>query len=472
MVLQAEIGLIGVGVMGAALALNMAEKGVTVAIHDKDFDKMQACADQAAHLSGHIVIAETPDALVGALAPPRPILMLAPAGVVDEVIAEYRPLLAKGDLLIDAGNANFHDTRRRTAALEAEGFAYLGIGVSGGAEGARHGPAIMAGGSRDLWARVEAPLTAIAARFNDEPCCAWFGPDGAGHFVKTIHNGVEYADMQMIAEAYGVMRDGLGMTAEAMSAVFKRWATGPLASYLIEITGEALATVDTAAGAPLIDVIQDRAGQKGTGRWSAIEALHLAAPAPAIDAAVAARNLSARKTEREKVEALFGAAPQPLNGALGSEDAVVSLLEQALLAGKIAAYAQGFEVFKAASGEYAWGLDFAAIARGWRAGCIIRSVLLDDIARALNDTPEVNLIATPFFVDMMWANEGGLRRIVAAAASHGLPAPALSSALSYFDQLRTGRGTANMIQIQRDFFGRHGFARIDREGDGWHGPWA
>ncbi|MEM8752020.1 MAG: NADP-dependent phosphogluconate dehydrogenase, partial [Pseudomonadota bacterium] len=320
--------------------------------------------------------------------------------------------------------------------------------------------------------RVEGPLKAIAARHGDEPCCEWFGPDGAGHFVKTIHNGVEYADMQMIAEAYGIMRDGLGMDAAETAEVFRRWNQGPLASYLIEITGEALATVDEATGRPLVEVVQDRAGQKGTGRWSAVEAQRLAAPAPAIEAAVAARNLSARKTERERMEALFGPAPRPLGDAIGDRAAAIATLEAALLAGKIAAYAQGFEIFKAASTQYAWGLDLGAIARVWRAGCIIRSVLLDDIARAVDESPEVNLIGTPFFADLMRANESGLRRAVAAAAAHGLAAPALGSALAYFDQLRTGRGVANMIQTQRDFFGRHGFERVDRAGGGWHGPWA
>ena len=468
--MNADIGLIGVGVMGAALSLNLAEKGYTVAIHDRDFDKMTECALAARDLSGSIEVAESPEPLVAAIRPPRPILMLVPAGpVVEYIIEEYQGLLAPGDLLIDAGNANFHDTRRRTEALEAKGFAFLGLGVSGGAEGARHGPAIMAGGSKDLWARVEEPLKAISARHGDEPCCDWFGPDGAGHFVKTIHNGIEYADMQMIAEAYGVMRDGLGMTPGEMAGVFETWNEGPLSSFLIEISGKTLATEDPETGEPLIDMIQDRAGQKGTGRWSAVEAQHLAAPAPAIEAAVAARNISARKAQRIRKEEIFGAAPQQLDADRGQ---VIADLGQALIAGKIAAYAQGFEIFKAASAEYGWALDLAAIARVWRAGCIIRSVLLDDMARALSEDHVTNMIGTPFFAELMKDNEGGLRRVVAMAATHGLPAPALSSALSYFDMLRTGRGTANMIQIQRDFFGHHGFERVDRDGKGFHGPWA
>lgn len=468
--MEADIGVIGAGVMGAALALNFAENGYRVAIHDRDFDRMQACASEAEALEGEVRIAETAEVLVEAIAAPRPILVMVPAGdLVDAIIDEYRPLLSAGDLLIDGGNANFHDTRRRAAALEAEGYAFLGLGVSGGAEGARRGPSIMAGGSPDLWSRVEGPLKAIAASHEGEPCCEWFGTDGAGHFVKTIHNGVEYADMQMIAEAYGVMRDGLRMDPAEIGAVFDGWNEGPLGSYLIEITGAALEASDGLTGAPLIDLIQDRAGQKGTGRWSAVEAQHLAAPAPAIEAAVAARNISARKTERVRMEALYGAAPQALPG---DRQTTITALESALIAGKIAAYAQGFEVFKAASAEYGWALDYAAIARVWRAGCIIRSVLLDDIARALGGGDDAHLMATPFFADLMRAHQGGLRATVAAAAASGLPTPALSSALSYFDMLRTGRGTANMIQIQRDYFGRHGFERVDREGRDFHGPWA
>ncbi|MEX2519924.1 MAG: NADP-dependent phosphogluconate dehydrogenase [Paracoccaceae bacterium] len=470
--MDAEIGLIGIGVMGAALALNMAERGFRVAVHDRDFDKMQAAHDAAAGMKGSIEVAETPQALIEAIRAPRPILFLVPAGKpVDDVIADLRPLLAAGDLLIDAGNANFHDTRRRTAALEAEGLAFLGLGISGGAEGARHGPSIMAGGSPALWSRVETVLKAIAARHDGEPCCDWFGPDGAGHFVKTIHNGVEYADMQMIAEAYGVMRDGLGMEAGEIAAAFAAWNESELSSYLIEITATVLAALDPSTGGALIDLVQDRAGQKGTGGWAALEALRLSAPAPAFEAAVAARNLSARKAERRRLEEIFGPAPRPLGDALGAREAALGALHDALLAGRIVSYAQGFEVFRAASAEYGWGLDLAAIARVWRAGCIIRSALLDDISAALEAAPEINLIGAPVFVAAMKAAEPGFRAVVSTAAAHGLPAPAFASSLAYFDQLRTARGTANLLQLQRDFFGRHGFEMIDRDGVGLHGPW-
>ena len=472
--MTADIGLIGAGVMGAALALNLAEKGYGVALFDRDLAKSQACATAARDqsLNGAVTACETAADMVAHIRTPRPVLLLVPAGdIVDSVIADLRPLIDKGDLIIDAGNANFHNTRARTKALEADGYAFLGLGVSGGSEGARHGPAIMAGGSKALWSRVEEPLKAISAKHDGEPCCEWFGADGAGHFVKTIHNGIEYADMQMIAEAYGVMRDGLGMQAGEIGAVFQRWNEGPLGSFLIEITGKAAQTADPDTGVPLLDVIQDKAGQKGTGRWSVIEAQHLAAPASAMEAAVIARNISARKDERLEMEALFGPAPSELGDSMGDRTATLAALEQALIAGKIACYAQGFEIFKAASKEYDWGLDYAAIARVWRAGCIIRSVFLDDIARVLGENAEAHLMTAPFFADLMRTNQSGLRKTVAACAAHGLPAPALSAALSYFDMYRTGRGTANMVQIQRDFFGHHGFERVDRNGGGYHGPW-
>lgn len=471
--MNADIGLIGAGTMGAALALNMAEKGFRVAIHDRDYDKMQAAADAAAGMEGAILIAESPEALVEAIRAPRPIILLVPAGpAVDRIIDEWRPLIDKGDLLIDGGNANFHDTRRRTAALEAEGYAFLGLGLSGGAEGARRGPSIMAGGSPALWSRVEPVLKAIAARFGDQPCCEWFGPDGAGHFIKTIHNGVEYADMQAIAEAYGVMRDGLGMGAAEIADVFDYWRGGPLGSYLIDITAEVLRVTDRETGRPLVDLVQDRAGQKGTGGWSAIEALHLATPAPAIEAAVTARSLSARKTTRQRIEELYGPAPRPLGDGYWDRTGALIALHDALLTARLTTYAQAFEIFRAASHEYAWGLEPAAIARVWRAGCIIRSVLLDDLAAALKASPEINLLRAPVFVETLRASQDGLRRTVSAATAHGLPVPALSASLAYFDQIRTSRGVANLIQLQRDFFGRHGFERIDNDGSGLHGPWA
>ena len=393
---------------------------------------------------------------------------MVPAGApVDQMIAALRPLLDRDDLIIDCGNANFHDTRRRAAEAEAQGSPYLGVGVSGGEEGARHGPSIMGGGPKPAWDRVAPILEAIAARFDDTPCATWMGPDGAGHFVKTVHNGIEYADMQMIAEIYGIMRDGLAFEAEEVAMAFEAWNRGPLKSYLIEITGEVARAIDPETGLPVIDIILDRAGQKGTGRWTAIEAQHLGAPATTIEAAVAARNISARVEERA---ARRRPLPARLAGAMPSDPALVDRLQEALLAGKIACYAQGFGLLAAASAEFGWSLPMAGIARVWRAGCIIRSALLDDMARALEADPALNLMFAPRFAEMLTGTHGSLRAVVAQAALSGIATPALAAALGYFDMMRTRRSTANLLQAQRDFFGAHGFERIDRPG-AFHGPW-
>jgi 6-phosphogluconate dehydrogenase len=388
-----------------------------------------------------------------------------PAGqAVDDQLAALTPHLGPDDLVIDAGNANFHDTNRRTAA--GLPFRFIGIGVSGGEEGARHGPAIMAGGTSDDWARMAPVLQAIAARAEDgTPCADHMGPAGAGHFVKAVHNGIEYADMQMIAEVYGVMRDGLGMGAPVIGSTFQRWNDGILRSYLVEISGKVALAADPVSGGPLLDVILDAAGQKGTGRWTVIEAQNLAAPIPVIEAAVMTRNVSARLAERAAGEALFGPAPVPVQG-LTPED-----LEQALIAGKILCYAQGFAMMSAAGAEFGWALDMPAIARVWRAGCIIRSAMLNDMAGALADDAGRNLMLAPFFADHLRRSVPALRRVVAAGALHGLACPALASGLAWFDMMRTARGTANMIQAQRDFFGLHGFKRLDGR-DLPHGPWA
>ena len=388
---------------------------------------------------------------------------------VDEQIAALKKLMAKDDIIIDAGNANFRDTMRRFQELEGSGLTFIGMGVSGGEEGARHGPSIMVGGTPASYARVEKVLTAIAAKFKGEPCCAWLGPNGAGHFVKTIHNGIEYADMQMIAEIYGVLRDGLGMAPKAIGEVFVKWNKGRLNSYLIEITAAVLAANDPKSGKPMVDMIVDSAGQKGTGRWAVIEAQMMGVPATAIEAAVAARSLSAMRAERSVAESLYAKAAKARS--LGDPVSLIDKLELALFAGKIAAYAQGFAVLEAASREFSWNLPMATIARIWRAGCIIRSQFLDTIATAFEkDKGLSNLLLAPDFVTMMQNATPALRHIVARGAQEGLPLPALSSALAYFDSYRQQRGTANLIQAQRDFFGAHGFKRLDAEGD-FHGPW-
>jgi 6-phosphogluconate dehydrogenase len=470
---MADIGLIGLGVMGANLALNMAEKGNSVAVYNRTAAKTDAFMSHAGALAKNLVATKTLPDLAKAIAEPKPVVLMVTAGpAVDQEAEVLAGLMKPGDIIIDCGNANFRDTQRRVAELKAKGIDFLGIGVSGGEEGARHGPSIMAGGDPKAWARVEKIFNAIAAQFDGEPCCALCGPDGAGHFVKTIHNGIEYADMQMIGEVYGVMRDGLGMTPPQMAEVFAHWNEGPLKSYLIEITSKVLSVIDEKTGKPIVDVIQDTAGQKGTGRWSVMEAQDLGVPATVIEAAVAARALSAQKKERVAAEKRFGAAPRKFDGTLNAE-AILKALEGALLAGKIAAYAQGFAVMAKASETWNWNLPLGTIAKIWRAGCIIRSVFLDDISKAYAASGTVgNLMNIEPFTGLLKANNESLRLIVAEALLKGIPMPALSSALAYFDLSRTARSTADLTQAQRDFFGAHGFERLDAPGVVSHGPWA
>ncbi|MGB8313955.1 MAG: NADP-dependent phosphogluconate dehydrogenase [Aestuariivirga sp.] len=466
---QAEIGLIGLGVMGSNLALNIAEKGNRIAVFNRTSARTDAFMASAGNLKGDLIPAKTMEDFIASIRPPRPVIIMVKAGeAVDEQIAALKKLMAKDDIIIDAGNANFRDTMRRFKELEGSGLTFIGMGVSGGEEGARHGPSIMVGGTPASYARVEKVLTAIAAKYMGDPCSAWLGPNGAGHFVKTIHNGIEYADMQMIAEIYGVLRDGLGLGPKAIGNIFAKWNKGRLNSYLIEITAAVLAATDPKTGAPMVDVILDSAGQKGTGRWAVIEAQMMGVPATAIEAAVAARSLSAMKDERVAAAVPYAKAK---SNSLGDPNSLIDKLELALFGGKIAAYAQGFAVLEAASKEFAWDLPMATIARIWRAGCIIRSQFLDTIATAYEQNKGLsNLLRAPAFVTMMQGATPALRHVVARCAQEGLPVPALSSALAYFDSYRQARGTANLIQAQRDFFGAHGFKRLDAEGD-FHGPW-
>jgi 6-phosphogluconate dehydrogenase len=463
----ADIGLIGLGTMGSNLSLNIAEKGHRIAVFNRTPSRTDDFVANAGELSDRVVPCYSIADLAAAIRPPRPVIVMVQAGKpVDEQIELLKPVLSERDIIIDAGNANFHDTVRRFSELSGTGLTFIGMGVSGGEEGARHGPSIMVGGTRESYARVEDVLTAISAKYEGEPCCAWLGEGGAGHFVKTIHNGIEYADMQMIAEIYGVLRDGFGMEPKAIGEVFGSWNKGRLNSYLIEITAKVLAADDPKTGKPVVEIILDRAGQKGTGRWSVIEAQTLGIPATAIEAAVAARVISGMKDERLAAEKVYGGP-----GRITSYGALIPDLELALFAGKIAAYAQGFAVMAGASKEFGWGLPLATIAKIWRAGCIIRSQFLGTIAAAFEESANApNLLMAPAFTEMMKEAHPALRRVVARAAEAGLPMPALSSALAYFDGYRQGRGTSNLIQAQRDFFGAHGFERIDAEG-AHHGPW-
>lgn len=466
---SAHFGLIGLGTMGAALALNIAEKGYPVAVFNRTASATDAFMDRAGAegLAGQLTPTKSLEALVAAITPPRAIILMVPAGpVVDQQIEALAPLLDKGDLIIDAGNANYTDTERRAAQAADADWDFMGIGVSGGEEGARHGPSIMVGGKPAQWDRVGEMLSAISAKYEEEPCAALMGPGGAGHFVKMVHNGIEYADMQMIAETYALMRDGMGFDVTRIADTFERWNEGPLASYLIEISGKVSRANDPISGGPMLDAILDAAGQKGTGRWTAIEAQKLAVAIPVIEAAVVARNLSAQVDARKHGAEVFGAMPD----ALPERALDAAMLEGALIAGKILCYAQGFDMLARASAEFDWSLPMPEIARIWRNGCIIRSAMLNDMATALAENPGENLIFAQPFTKMLADNAAVLRRVVIAATDAGIAVPALAAGLSWFDSMRTPRGSANMIQAQRDFFGAHGYVRLDGK-DAPHGPW-
>jgi 6-phosphogluconate dehydrogenase len=463
----ADIGLIGLAVMGSNLALNIAEKGYTIAVHNRSPGRIDEFVEEARAegLENRTLPLYDLPAFVQAVKRPRSIIIMVKAGQpVDAMIEQLLPLLEEGDAIIECGNSLYLDTQRRFDYLKPKGIGYLGVGVSGGEEGARHGPSIMVGGSEEQWHNAEAVLTAIAAKFNGESCCAYLGEGGAGHFVKTIHNGIEYGDMQMIAEVYGVMRDGMGMSTKDCAAVFKEWNKGPLNSYLIEITGHVLDAVDPETGSPLVDLILDKAGQKGTGVWSAIAAQQMGVPATAIEGAVAARSISSRKDERVAAQGIYGTPKR------SKTDVTLADLEKALLAGKIVSYAQGFAVIAKASEENGWALPLATIAKIWRAGCIIRSRFLDQMSAAYAKGGNTNLLVVPDFVDIMKDAHQSLRKVVAAAAIGEYPMICLSAALSYFDSYRQAQGTANLIQGQRDFFGAHGF-EIPGRGSDLHGTW-
>lgn len=460
-----QIGLYGLGTMGSALALNMADKGIAVAVSNRTADAIPAFLDEAGPLAARITPCDDLAALIGALPRPRLLLAMIPStGPMDGFLDTVLPMLAPGDTVIDAGNADFHDTRRRAARLAEHDMHFVGLGVSGGEAGARHGPSMMMGGAQDSWDRLEPILTAIAARYQGEPCVARLGPDGAGHFVKTVHNGIEYADMQMLAEVTELLRHGAGYDLSRIADLYDRWNAGPLESYLMEITAHVLRPDDPATGKPVVDIIVDSAGQKGTGRWTVIEAVRLGQSATLIEAAVAGRAWSAERGVRQAAEATFG-------GERGSLEVDETRLEQALRAARVLEYAQGFRILAAASDAYDWQLDPARIAEIWRAGCIIRARMLDDIAQAFRDgPPDGQLFLAPRFAEPLAVGIPALRALVTQAMQAGFALPVLSAALTFWDTLRQSRGSAALIQAQRDYFGRHGFARIDAEG-AHHGPW-
>ncbi len=461
-----QIGIYGLGTMGSALALNMAEEGFEVAVTNRETSWIVDFVREADELRGNLNPYVTLKEFIHGMQTPRVILFMIPSGApLDSMIEKIVPLLDQGDTIIDGGNSDFNLTRRRSAELTAQGIHFVGMGVSGGEEGARHGPSIMVGGTEHSWTQLKPVVQAIAAKFEGDPCVDHLGPDGAGHFVKTVHNGIEYADMQMIVEVYGMMR-AAGRAPAEMGAVFTGWNEGALKSYLVEITGKVLAATDPDSGAPMVDVILDKAGQKGTGRWTVIEALKLGQSASTIEAAVGARSWSSMKDLREIGEKALAAKAE------AAPEVSDQQFEQALLAARIIAYAQGFTLLAAASEEYEWSLNLSRVAEIWRAGCIIRSALLDDISTAFQSPPPgANLILDDGFAAMLAENIRSLRDVVVAAAASGAPVPALAAALSYYDSMRHARGTANLIQGQRDFFGAHGFERVDRTGKGFHGPW-
>ncbi len=464
-----KIGLVGLGVMGHNLALNMERNGFPVAGYDLDAAKTRAFLEGQA--KGKAIIGvETPAALMQALEKPRRVLMMVPAGsAVDSAIAHLKPHLEPGDILIDGGNSFFLDTERRNKELEAEGFNYIGAGVSGGEEGALWGPAIMPGGQREAWEALAPNFYAIAARAPDgSPCVEYMGPRGAGHYVKMVHNGIEYGDMQLIAEVYDVLHRGLGLAAPELHTIFAEWNEGELKSYLIEITANILAKTDPETGQPMVDVILDEAQQKGTGKWASQNALDVGAPIPTINAAVESRIISALKPQRVKASHVL-AGPTPKYE--GDKRKLVNAARDALYASKITSYAQGLGLLKIASKEYKYDLRLGEIAKIWRAGCIIRASLLGDIMAAYGRDPNlVNLLLDDAFRAAVKSRQDNWRLVVQTAVGLGIPALAMSASLAFFDAYRSERLPANLTQAQRDYFGAHTYRRVDKPGV-FHTEW-
>lgn len=467
----AQIGIAGLAVMGENLVLNMADKGFKVSVYNRTSGKTDTFIQGRAKgktVYGYHDIAD----FIASLERPRKVMMMLKAGeVVDQFIERILPFLDEGDVVIDGGNSNYHDTLRRVSEVEKRGFKYIGTGVSGGEEGALKGPSIMPGGSESAWPQIKPVFQAIAAKVNgDEPCCEWMGPGGAGHFVKMVHNGIEYGDMQLICEAYQIMKVGLCMTAEEMHQVFDGWNKGELSSYLIEITADIFAYKDE-DGRPLVDKILDTAGQKGTGKWTVNSALDAGIPLSLISESVFARCLSALKNIRVEASSIL-AGPSSVAFS-GDREQILDKLERALYTSKIISYTQGFSLMREVSTELNWNLDYGSIAAIWRGGCIIRSAFLDKITEAYRqDQALKNLLLDPFFTDKINTGQDDLRSIVSSAAASGISIPCFASALAYYDGLRSARLPANLLQAQRDYFGAHTYERLDAaRGEFFHTNW-
>jgi 6-phosphogluconate dehydrogenase len=462
-----EIGMIGLGVMGRNFVLNMADHGDSVAGYDIDKGKVDALRKEAG--SRQVYSAESLQEFMGVLREPRAVMMLVPAGSpVDSVIKDVVPHLKKGDLIIDAGNSYFRDTDRREKSLVEKGIGYLGVGISGGERGARYGPSMMPGGTRAAYERVEKIFEAASAHVDGEPCVTYLGPGSAGHYIKMVHNGIEYGLLQLIAETYDIMKRGLGLNNDELHEIYKRWNEEELSGYLIEITQKIFAHTDEKTGKRLVDVILDAARQKGTGMWTSEDAFSLKVPVPTVDIAVAMRNLSAiEKERREASKVLSGPAPE----FKGDRESFIENLRNALYAAMIITYTQGMNQLHAASRAYKYGFDLEAVARIWRGGCIIRAALLEDIRSAYRNQPDLpSLLVDSHFAKEVMSRQGDLRRVVSTASELAVPAPALMVSLAYFDGYRSSRLPANLIQAQRDYFGSHTYERVDAEGV-FHTQW-
>lgn len=464
-----QIGVVGVGVMGKSLALNFESKGYSVALYDISKEKVNEIIEE--NRGKNMVGTHMVEEFVNSLESPRKILLMVNAGeITDKAIDSLLPHLDKGDILIDGGNTYFIDTIRRNKHLAEEGINFIGAGVSGGEEGALKGPSIMPGGQKDAYEKVKDMLENISAKVNDEPCCSYIGPNGAGHYVKMVHNGIEYGDMQLICEAYFFLKQTLDLTAEEFHEIFAEWNKGELNSYLIEITADIFTKKDEETGKPLVDVILDTAGQKGTGKWTSQSALDLGISLPIITESVFARCISALKEERVNASKVLSGPKD--KAALGIEKAeLIEAVRRALYMSKICSYAQGFTQLKAASEEYDWNLDFGSISMLWRGGCIIRAAFLENIKEAYEKNTDLpNLLLDPYFKEIVESYQGGLRQIISLAVQQGIPVPAFSAAISYYDSYRSATLPANLLQAQRDYFGAHTYKRVDKEGT-FHTKW-